>query len=505
VARRPYRVVGPGRRRAGRPHAYYLAIGFPPAAKSCAYRMRETANQLYAHGWDVTVITIRQESWEREFGLDHTLSLGVHPGVRIVELPLAREDLETDIRRYPPERALDPAQWARDKLARDLEFFPEPVFGSWRPVLEEALLWLHGRDPADLLVTTCVPYVNLAATLRLWDEHKVPYAVDFRDGWSIDVIGGREAFAPDSPAGRWEARALQHAMAVWCVNEPIAEHYRARYPELAGKVFVVRNGFDADSVPASTRTPDPAALRFGYIGTLTFRPEMFTAVLDAWRLARAAEPLLAGATFDVRGHVGVGLAHADNSYVEMLRAAEPDGVRFGGPVAKAEVGATYAEWDVLVFMVIGGRYMTSGKVYELLASGMPVLSAHEVDHDASTVLDGSPMWIPAVGFDASRLAESFVRAARLAVQATASDRAEARALGAKYERGALMAEAVRHLTDLSHGVGRIPHAATGADSSPAAPRVAMPRAAVDQPGDLVAPEDTATGDNVAAPSEGTPA
>ena len=61
IGRRWARVTGPRRRPdTGRPHAYYLAIGFPPAAKSCAYRMRETANQLYAQGWDVTVITICQ-------------------------------------------------------------------------------------------------------------------------------------------------------------------------------------------------------------------------------------------------------------------------------------------------------------------------------------------------------------------------------------------------------------------------------------------------------------
>lgn len=57
----------------------YLAIGFPPAAKSCAYRMRETANQFAAAGWDVTAVTIADEAWEREYGLDHTLSQGWTP------------------------------------------------------------------------------------------------------------------------------------------------------------------------------------------------------------------------------------------------------------------------------------------------------------------------------------------------------------------------------------------------------------------------------------------
>lgn len=447
VRRAGYRVIGAPRRTGDRPHVYYLAIGFPPAAKSCAYRMRETANQLYAQGWDVTVVTIRQESWEREFGLDHTLSEGVHPAIRIVELPLARLDLETDIRRFPRERAADPPGWLRRQRAAELSVFPEPVFGGWRPVLEEALLWLHGRDPADLVLTTCVPYVNLAATLRLWDAHRVPYAVDFRDGWSIDVIGGGEAFPADSDAGRWEARALADAVAFWCVNEPIAEHYRKRYPQLADRIEVVRNGYDADSVPAGHRRPDAErGLDFGYLGSINFKPDFLAAMLDAWRHARRDDAVVARSRLTIRGHLGAGSAREDTAHMELLRAAAADGVSFGGPVAKADVAATYGAWDVVVLMLVGGRFVTSGKVYEVLASGLPVLSVHDTDHDAGTVLAGNPLWTGAVGLEVEPLAANIRTAARLALTAPDEDRTRARELAARYARDAQIEPAVRRLT-----------------------------------------------------------
>jgi hypothetical protein len=120
-------------------------------------------------------------------------------------------------------------------------------------------------------------------------------------------------------------------------------------------------------------------------------------------------------------------------------------------VAKAEVADVYAGWDVVVLMVIGGRFMTSGKVYEMLAGGLPVLSAHEVEHDASTVLSGSPLWIPAVGFDTDRLTESFRTAARTALTATAEDRAAARELATRYTRAAQLEPAVRHVTSIVRG------------------------------------------------------
>jgi glycosyltransferase involved in cell wall biosynthesis len=450
IGRRWARVTGPRRRPGtGRPHAYYLAIGFPPAAKSGAHRMRETAGQLYAQGWDVTVVTIRQEAWERESGLDHSLSDGVDPRIRIVELPLTRAELNTDVRSFSKERSVDPQAWAVDANHRHLEVFPEAQFGGWRPALERAILDLHRRDPAELLVTTCAPYVNLAPTWRLWQEHRVPYVVDLRDGWSIDVTGGGEAFTPSSIAGRWEAKVLAEAVAVWCVNDPTADHYRTRYPQAADRVSVVRDGYDATAVPPADRVPDPeAGLRFGYLGTMTVKPPVLAAVLDGWRKARAEDPVLADATFELRGHIGAGAGPArdDTAHIELLRAAYDDGVRYAGPVRHADVADVYGGWDALVLIATGGRYLSSGTVYEAFATGMPVLSAHPTDHDASRVLADSPMWTGAAGHDPDLLAASFRKAARLALAATPADRLAARATAARYARPAQLEPAVRRVT-----------------------------------------------------------
>ncbi len=414
--------------------------------------MRETANQFCSLGWDVTVVTIREESWEREFGLDHTLSESVDPRVRIVELPLVRKDLETDIRKYSEKRALQPATWAKQERERQLRFFPELVFGGWRACLEQGVLDVHRARPANLLLVTCAPYVNLAAALRLWNEHKVPYAVDYRDGWSIDVIGGGEAFTRDSEAGVWEGNVLREATSIWVVNDPIAEFYRERYPHLADRVEVARNGFDPDSVPelvpelAPVRSPD-GGLLFGYLGSVNVRPAFLRIVLDAWREARRRDPLVARSRFEIRGHIGAGAYREANAHTELILEAESDGVTFGGPVPKAEVAETYRRWDVLVLMLVGGRFVTSGKVYEYMATGLPVVSAHEADHDASTVLAGRPLWTGAQGMDVDDLADAFVEAACMATEATADERAAARAHAEQFTRAALLAPSVRRLSD----------------------------------------------------------
>jgi glycosyltransferase involved in cell wall biosynthesis len=442
---RPAASLRPGHR----PHVIYLAIGFPPAAKSSTYRLRATANQFASFGWDVTVINLCERAWEREFGIDHTLMAGVDPRIRIVELPLVRQDLETDIRRFPEVRALSPAKWRAAHDKRVLDSFPDPVFGGFRAALEKAVLHVHRKHPADLLMTSCAPYVNLAATWRLWEEHGVPYVVDFRDGWSIDVISGEEAFAPDSTAGRWEHKVLAEALAVWCVNDPIAGFYRDRYPAIADRVHVVRNGYDEDSLPDVYRRPRPEqGLTFGYLGSINFSPAALDSILTAWRIARRLDPVVARSRMEFRGHMGAGALRGANSHSNLLDEHAEDGVTFGGPVPKADVSALYAGWDVLMLPLVGGRFVTSGKVYEVMASGLPIVSAHEIEHDASHVLAGHPLWTGAVGLDARPLADLFVEGARLAVEATDDQREQARAHARKYARGALMRPAVREVSAL---------------------------------------------------------
>ena len=230
------------------------------------------------------------------------------------------------------------------------------------------------------------------------------------------------------------------------VNEPIAEHYRSRYPDLADKVRVVRNGFDRDSLPASREGhAAQRPLRFGYLGTVNFPPATMEAALAGWRLARERDELLADATFEIRGHLGAAYAKHLSSTGDLIRRAADDGVIMGGPVPKAEVARLYETWDALVLMLVGGRYVTSGKVYEYMATGLPIVSIHEEDHDASRLLAGYPLWTDVFGHDRERVAASLSKAARMAVTGDPELRRAGREHADNFDRKVLMAPAVRDL------------------------------------------------------------
>jgi glycosyltransferase involved in cell wall biosynthesis len=437
-----------------RPHLLYLAVGFPPAAKSSAYRLRETANQFCAAGWDVTVINPDDESWRRDFGLDFSLMDEVDKRVQFHNVRLVRPDQETDIRRFSQERAFDPAGWRRQYLARSQRDFPERIFGAWKRPLIRAAEAVHEARPIDLVLATSPPYVSFAVARHMFETHGVRYAIDFRDGWSIDVVQGTEAFTPQSLSGKIEAATLADALAVWVVNEPIASHYRHWYPELAERIHVVRNGFDPASQPPVPRTPsDDQPLVFGYLGTARISAVMLRAVLESWRQARADDPLLADARFEFRGHSGSAADRASNGVTDLVGSARDQGVTYGGPVAKRDLAALYSSWDALVFMHIGGRYVTSGKVYEYMATGLPIVSGHAIEHDASVLLSGYPLWTGASGTDIDGIYRAFRLAAQLARQATTEERLAARGYAAQFERAGILRPAVSALINEAHRSG----------------------------------------------------
>lgn len=436
------------------PHLIHLAIGFPPAAKSSTYRLRATANMFAELGWDVTVVNLHEEAWLRESGIDRSLLDEVHPNIEIVELPHGRADLEPNIRKYSRFRARHPNEWLKQERQRELKVFPEPVFGTLRPALEKAVTKIHARKPADLVIASSTPHTVLAAAWKLWQDSKVPYVVDFRDGWSLSTFKGVEAFPMDSEEGKWEKQLVENALQVWTVNPQIQEWYQERYPDHAERVKSVRNGFDAmpDFPPRAARDPEEG-LTIGYLGTSSFTAGMVRSLLQGWHAARMIDPVLAKSRLVFRGHFGISAARGAQPILRLILDHEEDQASYDGPVPKAQVGEVYSSWDALMLILPGGKYVTSGKVYEYMATGLPIMSVHSPYHAADEVLADYPLWIPPPERWAPELATvSFIKTARMVQAATDDDRERARKTADKFSRRDVMIDAVREVAAATGGL-----------------------------------------------------
>ncbi|MFF0467928.1 glycosyltransferase [Micromonospora zamorensis] len=403
-----------------RPRVLYLAFFFPPSRGSGVFRARATANHFAESDWDVTVITAPREffSYYLEDGSDETLEATVDSRVRVERPPMNTYHWETDVRRFSRLRKAVPVLTDRFYRRMQSVFLPEHYIG-WIPGLLRRAAKLHARRRFDLVVATGNPFVSFAAAWFLGRTWRVPYVVDYRDAWTFNQFTEQVRFGPGTRTAKWESRILRGAAEIVYVNDGMRQWYAERYPFAAERMTVVPNGWEPEFVGRPEfRPPAPdRPLRFGYLGTVT--PYLPLDVLfEGWRRART-DPMLADAELHIHGHLGFFAQTAEELH-EQLAAHEDAGVRYRGAFGKADVARVYGETDVLVFCVPGAKYVTSGKIFEYMAAGKPIVSVHRPDIAAAEVLAGYPLWFAGDRLDSDAVAESFVAAAKAARE---SDRA----------------------------------------------------------------------------------
>lgn len=394
------------------PRILYLAFFFPPSRSSGVYRARATAGQLAGAGWDVTVYTAPREFFTRYIGsVDTSLEADLDPRIKIRRPGMGYFRWERDVRRYGRFRANMPVAANAGYNWMQRRFFPEH-YGSWIPRVVARALREHATKRFDLVVATGNPFASFAAAWWIHRLTGVPYALDYRDSWTFNQFTEEHKFPDGHPAWDWERRTLEGSALTAFVNEGLRGWHAERYPKAAPQMTVVPNGWEPE-ILGRAEYPGPAAgrpLRFGYIGTITEAMPL-DVLFEAWRLARGHAEL-ADATFELYGHLGF-FKQSSDSLTDRIPLGE-HGVVHHGPVAKADVGAAYQSLDALVFCVPGAKYVTSGKIFEYMATGKPIVSAHAPDIAAVDVLTGHPLWFGIDRLDAQSVANAMVAAAKAA-------------------------------------------------------------------------------------------
>lgn len=430
-----------------RPHVLLTAWAFAPARTSGVYRAIGLANAFAEHDWDVTVLTAPRSVFASEGMVDDSLSAQVAACVRVVEVPFSSMAYSSDITSWGWMRARHPELWGLVRARR----FPEPAFGDWRSALERTAVRVHREHPVDLAFGTANPSVDFMPGWELKRRFDVPCVMDYRDAWTIDVFTGERQSRVGARAEAWERRLIEAADQMWFVNEPIRSWHSSKYPDASAKMHVVPNGFDivggASPAVPFRETPRDRPLTFGYIGTINTGQFPTEVLLEGWRRARTISDEIARARIVLKGHLGrTGVA--DAALEDYLRRADAEGIHYEGPVAKADVAATYAGFDGLVLALASGPGVTSGKVFEFAGTGLPVISVHDPDSAATAIMAGSPVWTPAASLRADDIAQAFVATAATIRAQTADTRAEAIRWGEQWERMRQLSGPVGALSEL---------------------------------------------------------
>lgn len=281
--------------------------------------------------------------------------------VHSLTLPEAREGLPGVLRLA----GLPPAPEAHTP-------WPDIRVGWLIPALSAALRVLARESPSAIYSTHPPATAHLVA-LILHRISGLPWVADFRDGWTLDPLfcadGARQP-AFTTARNELEATMTDEATFVTVADDSIDLRGLARD---STRRITIANGVDPedfiDARPSDPAPPDPAHFRLSHVGTLDH-------ARDGGGLFRA-----------LRLGLDSGLIDADKLELRLvgwstLRAEIPSDlpITATGYVNHAASIAEMRSASALLFYEEADTKHATGKIYEYLAAGRPILCAASPDN-----------------------------------------------------------------------------------------------------------------------------
>jgi glycosyltransferase involved in cell wall biosynthesis len=257
---------------------------------------------------------------------------------------------------------------------------PDPWLLTWNPYALRALRAQVSSWPADCLITSSPAESTHLLALAL-GPRRPAWIADLRDGWCFEPV--RDPFR--LPVHRAIDRRLERSVATSAdllvgVTEPIASDLAVRFHTAA---VHVSNGFDPEAEVAPSPPPgfDPEALNLVHTGPLLgprgrdprpFLTALARVAAERPELGSRLRLLVAGRSeFDERALVAsVGVS---------------DIVRHLGYLPRPRALALQRAATALVLLTSHARSEATGKLYEYLAAGPPILAMAR-DNEAARIL-----------------------------------------------------------------------------------------------------------------------
>lgn len=250
---------------------------------------------------------------------------------------------------------------------------PDPEI-VWFPFGLRTALSLARRGGWSALFSTSSPETDhLVAAFLKW-RTGLPWIADFRDGWMFEPPRAARQTV------RWRSWIETHleqltvhlADRVVVVNDVMASDMKRRYPDSAYKVRVITNGFDPADFALVERPPVSPDFRLVHTGRLSGSrggTSIAGLVAALEELRSEGSPLLG----DLRIVMIGGLLAEESRLIEDSRVADRFDLRAPVPY-EAALQAQAAASALLLVVSPDTRGVTTGKVFEYLASGRPILA-----------------------------------------------------------------------------------------------------------------------------------
>lgn len=359
---------------------------WPPSGGSGVQRWLKFVKYFREFGIEPIVLTVNPEQAVYPI-LDETLEKEIPDGVRVIytdaKSPL---DFYKKVRKKNvPHTGFTGEEKSGfvDKLLRFIRgnfFIPDARVG-WNKFAIAAAEKIIREEQIDTIVTTSPPHSTQLIGLALKQKLKLNWLADLRDPWTeiyYNQLLYRMEFAKKKDL-RLEQACIREADAVVVVSEDIKRLFAKGNEQLLNKIHVIPNGFDESDFPSETKKESSSDKIIRYIGNL-------------------------GEQYPIDGFLEVfrQLFENDSSWKLEFVGNSPENLRNKTREWQANNTVTFCPYvphkEAIDFMksasvllliipqIENNKGILTGKLFEYIATGNPILCIGPEDGDAATIL-----------------------------------------------------------------------------------------------------------------------
>lgn len=266
------------------------------------------------------------------------------------------------------------------KFIRANLILPDARRGWNKYAYQEAVKIIKSQD-IETVITTGPPHSSHFIGLSLKKNLKVKWVADFRDPW-INIYYNR--LLPRTKIAKWidlnyEKKIVTNADHVIVVSEGLKSDLQRHNADFT----IIYNGYDETDMEKGASEGVSEKFTLSHIGN--FIPDYDCPSL--WKAIKMVENEIPGflSSFEL-AFTGV----VDQSAVESLeREGLKNNVRYTPYVPHKEATKLMSEANLLLFVLpkdINNKLIISGKIFEYMASGSPILSLGPIDGEAASIL-----------------------------------------------------------------------------------------------------------------------
>jgi glycosyltransferase involved in cell wall biosynthesis len=361
---------------------------WPPAGGGGVQRWVKFARYLRLFGWEPVIYTVSNGDYPI---LDNTLQRELPDGLTVLKTPIREPyDIYRKLTGKKKDQKLDAnflsqgkkltwkesiAVWIRGNF-----FIPDARMWWIKPSVTYLKNYLK-EHPVDAMISTGPPHSCHMIALGLHKSVKIPWLVDYRDPWTqIDYFQDLNlTFFAKNRHLYLEKKVLRSCDRVITVGKTMAADLQQILPV---KTAVITNGYDEDDVPQE-RMSLVSTFSITYIGTMNDARNP----LGFWN----AVSELKAEKHPVMSNIVVNLVGKPEDVVRTSVADYElqDVVHFTGYVTHADA-IKYQNTSTILLLVINrtsnNKSILTGKIFEYLASGRPILCLGPEDGDAAEII-----------------------------------------------------------------------------------------------------------------------